>query len=80
MTDWPVATCSSCRARIIFARTVHGKVMPVDAEPCEDGNVELLMEADGVHALVHAQPPLGAPPLHLSHFATCPQASDHRSR
>lgn len=75
-----VTTCSSCGARIVFARTVHGRVMPVDAEPCEDGNVELV-EADGVvKAHVHAQPPLGGGPLHLSHFATCPQADEHRSR
>jgi hypothetical protein len=53
--------------------------MPVDAEPAENGNVELDEDIDGVvHAIVHSQPPLGVDDLHLSHFATCPDAGTWR--
>lgn len=83
MTDYRRATCSSCPATIIWAVTTGGKLMPVDAEPNPDrGNVELVLLPAGQRhptAVVHGQPPLMAEhPLHLSHFATCPNAEDHR--
>jgi hypothetical protein len=38
-----VETCrtETCQAPIVWARTVTGKVMPVDAEPSDDGNIRL---------------------------------------
>lgn len=69
--------CRSCGAPIVWARTVKGKSMPVDAAPAEGGNVELVPEPTGsaMRAIVHGQAPLGGPPLHFSHFATCEDAS-----
>lgn len=74
--------CRSCDAPIVWARTVNGKSMPVDPEPTEGGNVELIPEPTGsaVRAIVHGQPPLGAPPLHMPHHATCPDADSWRAR
>jgi hypothetical protein len=70
-----------CDAPIIWAITAARKMMPVDAEPTPDGNVELSTEWP-VHALpaatVYAQPPLGADALtlRLPHHATCPDAAE----
>jgi hypothetical protein len=78
-----VSTCNSCSAPVIWARTTNGKSMPVDAEPTEQGNVELLPLVAGVRtpeAVVHPQHPLGAGPLRTSHFATCPHADQWRSK
>lgn len=54
------------------------KFMPVDAEPSEDGNVELIEEGRIRRAIVHTQPLLAPIPLHKPHWATCPSASEHR--
>lgn len=69
------ATCRSCGAPIRFVRTTKGKLMPLDREPHPDGNIELDTEG---HATVHGQPPLDAGPLYLSHFVSCPSASENR--
>jgi hypothetical protein len=72
-----VSVCRSCQAPIVWAVTDAGRAMPVDAEPVEDGN------------LILEYPTLaGAPRLvrtveagtgtHVSHFATCPDAAQHR--
>lgn len=71
------ATCRSCKAAIVWAETVNGKSMPVNAEPVDNGNLVLTPAMDP------RDPPqvrtLGrdehAPmPRYTSHFATCPQA------
>lgn len=77
--------CRSCQAPIIWATSAAtGRAMPVDAEPFEGGNVELTEHPDPtasmVRAIVHAQPPLDAPPLRMAHHATCPQADTWRKR
>lgn len=71
------ANCSSCQAPIIWAKTEAGRAMPLDAEPVDDGNMELL--PDGICRFV----PKGdhttvVVPLYKSHFATCPHARTHR--
>lgn len=74
--------CRSCRAPIVWAETAGGKRMPVDAEPAPLGNIALTELDDGrVHASVVAEGAvlLTEQPLHLSHFATCPNADQHRS-
>lgn len=80
-----MAVCRSCQAPIIWATTSNGKSMPVDAVPVDEGNVELHWPGAPqlpIRATVHAQRPLGLTnvPLHLSHFATCPNAAEHRNR
>ena len=73
-----MSRCRSCLGEITWARTESGKRIPLDAEPVDDGNVELTMQ--GV-AVVHGQPPMFDPgPMYVSHFATCPNANEHRSK
>ncbi len=76
------STCRSCDAPIIWAVTTREQLMPVDADPSTDGNVELVTRQLNVAplAIVHAQPPLGAGPLRMPHHATCPDAAKWRRR
>lgn len=66
------ATCRSCGAPIIWARTVNGKAMPLDAEPTDAGNVSL------VNGVAYVGEQLALPPCYTSHFATCPDAPGWR--
>lgn len=76
-----MATCRSCDAPILWARTPADRLMPLDATPSDRGNVELVDERPGQAplAIVHPQPPFLAGDLYLSHFATCPNADDWRT-
>lgn len=77
--------CRSCGAAITWARTSAGRSMPIDAEPCADGNIVLSEPVDPdapVIAMILTaeqvrQPSLGEP-RYVSHFATCPNAARHR--
>lgn len=84
-----MARCRSCQAEILWVRTTNtGNLMPVDAEPNPDGNVEVQPEPEvrGVggavySGTVHAQPPmLATGSIHMPHHATCPQADQWRHR
>lgn len=77
-----VQPCRSCGRPVVWAATKNDKLMPVDAEPTADGNVELAVGAlgRGVVATVLTGPSLMSTPLRTSHFATCPQADEWRSR
>jgi hypothetical protein len=76
----PVRACRSCGARIRWAVTAKGKRMPVDADPADGGNVELVEQGGDLRAVVHAQPPLDAGPLHWPHHATCPDGASWKGR
>ena len=72
--------CKSCGAPIFWAKTIKGMPMPIDGEPSPRGNI--VISEEGV-ALVYRDPSAVAPryadePRYLSHFATCPNADDHR--
>lgn len=76
------AACKSCGAHIIWAKTIKGHSIPLDSLPSSLGNV--VLSEEGV-ALVYAGPAGIAPryqdePRYLSHFATCPNADEHRTR
>lgn len=76
-----VEACRSCNAPVVWASTKHGKSMPVDAEPVDDGNVELAYNgslAVPPVASVLTGPSLLGGPLRKSHFATCPDAEEWR--
>jgi hypothetical protein len=80
------ATCGSCGAPIRWAVTVNGKRMPVDDQPVPDGNLVLSDPTPGAYAPTAAhyvQPDQltlfgDEPPRFTSHFATCPNADQHR--
>lgn len=90
-----MATCRGCNAKIVWAVTEHGKSMPVDAEPDDDGNVIFLAGRRGVgpHGpvpLVKVLPADGQLELvedasidgrrYMPHFATCPKRDEFRRR
>ena len=63
------ARCSSCQAEIIWVITEKGHKMPVDAKPMKGFWLE------ETHGQVQAN---SGSDLHQSHFATCPNADQHR--
>lgn len=65
------ATCSSCGATIVWAKTLAGKSTPMEA--ADDGEWFI---KDGV---AHRGQSVGVQ-RYRSHFATCPQASQWRKR
>lgn len=77
----------TCGAPIIWAITVNGKRMPVDAEPAPDGTIliqaPLNDTARSPRATVvdPATPPLDGwdGELHHSHFETCPASDQFRN-
>jgi hypothetical protein len=84
-----MAECKSCGAPIRWAWTDKDKRMPLDAEPSEKGNMEIIGYGtkDGttepiVRVLKKGEgdtlPGLEPPPRYISHFATCPDAAQHR--
>lgn len=78
------ANCRSCKAPVIWARTMGtGSLMPLENQPHDFGTIRL--EDDGVSCTVLAQLEAAAErekgrKLYRSHFASCPNAGDHRKR
>lgn len=70
MSPDTVEQCRSCRAPIVWLTTEKGHLIPVDAETYIHG--------DGVstHGVDRFSPLRG----HVSHFATCPDATKWRKR
>lgn len=78
------SSCGSCGAAVVWCETSKGKRMPVDAEPYDGGNVEIV-EVRGAAplAVVHGDTgmaTLDGSPRYRSHFATCPNADQHRRK
>jgi hypothetical protein len=65
-----IATCKSCGASIIWAETPAGKPAPLDAK------VEMMMWC----FMRHGKPFCRSVRVHKSHFATCPNADQHRKQ
>lgn len=65
--------CRSCGADIIWALSDHGKRMPVNAEMASGSG--FVLEGDPPRARLSV-----GEAVHLSHFATCPQAGKWRKR
>ena len=80
-----MSECASCKAPITWTQTRTGKRMPVDAEPSDDGTIRLVLAAPRTVPVAEvltgvrlsAARDEGAQ-LFKSHFATCPNASEHR--
>ncbi len=81
-----MSACRTCGAPIIWARTEAGKAIPMDAEPVPVGTSPLgtfILERSGRRA--NSDPLMRAPDIadvgvdrFRSHFATCPDARQHR--
>ena len=76
------ASCGSCHAEIRWGRTKAGKPIPVDAEPVEDGNLAVRLDEGELRTrVVRLGDPLEPGEWRgTSHFATCPNADQHRKR
>lgn len=83
--------CRSCKAPILWVHTTTGSIMPLDPEPVAGGNVALTgrnirLTDDGPLRPEARVEPAGTVSLfdtvehRVSHFATCPQADDWRTR
>jgi hypothetical protein len=72
-----MGNCKSCGAPIRWVKTATGKAMPLDANPTPKGNVIIVK---GVAQIGGDHPDLlpGEALRFTSHFATCPNASQHR--
>ena len=71
-----MARCRTCEAPIEWATTPAGKTMPLDAAPTASGTWcysrgETWLATEEDRALKR--------PLYTSHFATCPDAAQHRT-
>ena len=84
-----MASCRSCGARVVWARTETKegkppKSMPLDATPdgrvlvVENGNIVTIgTDTGGAPVVRYVASGQGR---HRSHFATCPHAAEHRKR
>lgn len=72
-----LSTCRSCGALIMWCVTGHGKKMPVDARETATGNLVLEPQPDGELLARYVEAGTGT---HTSHFATCPNADQHRGK
>ncbi|UVT24951.1 hypothetical protein NXT08_22380 [Rhodococcus pyridinivorans] len=80
-----ITRCGTCRADIVWASTEKGNAIPVEPASTPNGNL-MLSTVAGVRlaAVVKGsrRDALAAAgvPLYLSHFVSCPQASQWRNR
>lgn len=75
--DHRLSPCRSCGAEIIWAETVNGKRIPLDAEPNSEGTFDLSEPIPGCTPEATYTKKGTAPEL-MSHFATCPEAASWR--
>lgn len=77
-------TCRSCKANIIWVRTVRGKNHPLDAYPSPDGEwvISTKVTPSGAkqEVMLKATPMDADAPHYTSHFATCKDADQHRRK
>lgn len=80
-----MSACRSCGAEVVWAVTEAGRRMPIDAQPVDGGNVILHPAERGQSPTAtvvgkQPQPSLFGDdgPRYTSHFATCPNAAEHR--
>ena len=80
-----MSKCKSCGAEIKWIKTFSGRSMPVDTEEIHfyaDGGKDIFVCCNG--AVIHGTRTDGQKPEtytgYISHFATCPNADQHRKR
>ena len=76
-----MSNCKSCGAEIRWVRTPAGKMMPLDAKPTPEGNVVVVRGIGYAGTSKYTGDPNLLPGeefRYTSHFATCPQAGQHR--
>lgn len=83
MTGVLYRSCASCGARILWCVTPAGRRIPVDADPVPGGNLRLAGQPGGTTQATVAGAAVDLfdgddGSRYVSHFATCPHASEHR--
>ena len=83
-----MASCRSCHESIMWAKTVGGKWMPLDAVRDVDGKIRVAESKDGtmtptgnvIHFRGEACPEVTyrRPGPYVVHWSTCPNAAEHR--
>lgn len=69
--------CGSCKAPVVWVITEKGKRMPLDKEPVPNGNI-IVLNNGIAHFLLKDEPVKPETKRYVSHFATCPNAGQHR--
>jgi len=77
------SACRSCGAPIRWARTEKGRPIPLDLDAVRDGNVDVVWIGGERVAIVlgsadAAAAQIAGHDLYKTHFATCPNAPEHR--
>ena len=82
-------SCRSCGEPIVWARTLHGRMMPLDAEPdalkgnmilASSGEVGIAIQLSGLTPEARKSARKVGVNLYLSHFTSCPHAGVWRNR
>jgi hypothetical protein len=71
-----MSQCRSCKAELLWCKTLTGKNIPVDLVPVPGGNIEIQVVKGKQVVVVHESNPDIT--RYVSHFATCPNAKEHR--
>lgn len=72
-----MSRCRSCGAEVEWAVTSKGKRIPLDVGTRDDGNLRVMASLfPGEATTVQYVPPGDGD--RVSHFATCPNAEEHR--
>lgn len=78
-----MSRCRTCRAPVRWESTTAGKTIPLDPEPVAKGNIDVVwIGGEEVAVVLGNDDAMAAQAaghkLFVSHFATCPNASEHR--
>jgi hypothetical protein len=87
-TPWPTTHCDACQGLIVWATTLAGDRIAVDAEPVapdsDHATIRLLSRGEGqdpAAELIRNKAQLfGARRAYRKHLAVCPHAAHYRSR
>ena len=71
--------CRACKKPVLWYTTTLGAVMPLDPEPCDDGNV-VIVDGKALSLKGDLWEEHHDGPRYKSHFATCPNAAEFRKK
>lgn len=72
------ARCRSCAAPLLWAATENGRRIPLDPDPYMGDDPRGLFVLRGKIAIATTPDAFAGEPVYRSHFATCPNAKEHR--
>jgi hypothetical protein len=73
------ASCKYCGARVIWAKTSKGKLMPMDASPVDEGEWALDFQGDTSKPPRAHRAEAGTQLRYQTHWATCPSSKKARA-